>query len=619
MSLSWNLSNSNHSAPTPGAINNFDPNYNQNQNSLYNGTDALLQQFNAGLADHKKKSMALIQNFLAANTKFDEFTEHFMTKINPIIKDTADRHKEESNGLREEVHRLRAKISSLENEIEGLHQEKSEMARRIMKFCESAISPTQFELFVGALFCALGYSIEHNGKTHDGGIDLIVRHYERGKGVVQVKQYRNSKVTEPQIRDLYGALCAKQEVEYGIMVVLSDCTKEAKTWPDREGVKNLIIWTHKELVSMLQQKGNETLIEFIRILIQKQDRDLQQAQSGMFVTPKHQRQKQANPFYKNKQIMTTHTHSHSHSQSIPSSIGRDAHCTKSRRREPPSSTLSSAKKRGVKAKQDRNANASTQLIASMAKQWAQCKFTVNEETECGVNGSDRASGPSLDVEGADGNGNGIGDRDRERLNDEEESHSPLQLKDNGDIENRRDSMNSIHSKQSQSGRDGETSPHSTRSESPDSSLLIDESQSDEENQAGFATDDHPAKTSSSWNSSFSNGIISSGLQCDGKEINTNLMWSISNVNKQRERRKRRPWLAADDNLIMAGIAQFATNWMESTEQWDAIYRRNKHLFSQKWTLKDVRKHYHRALKPKLVQQHHSKQASSYHSSHSTHY
>lgn len=106
----------------------------------------------------------------------------------------------------------------------------------MMKFCETQIDPTQFELFVGALFTALGYSIEHNGKTHDGGIDLIVRHYQRGKGVVQVKQYRNSKVTEPQIRDLYGALCAKQEVEYGVMVVLSDCTKEAKTWPNREGL-----------------------------------------------------------------------------------------------------------------------------------------------------------------------------------------------------------------------------------------------------------------------------------------------------------------------------------------------------------------------------------------------
>ena len=87
---------SNHTASTPGAINNFQQNYNHNgTDSTHDGTDQLLQQFNAGLADHKKKSMSLIQNFLAANTKFEEFTEHFMTKINPIIKTNADRHREE--------------------------------------------------------------------------------------------------------------------------------------------------------------------------------------------------------------------------------------------------------------------------------------------------------------------------------------------------------------------------------------------------------------------------------------------------------------------------------------------------------------------------------------------
>lgn len=491
------------------------------------------------------------------------------------------------------------------------------MANRMMKFCESQIDPTQFEYFVCALFTALGYSVEHNGKTHDGGIDIFVRHYQRGKGVVQVKQYRNSKVTEPQIRDLYGALCAKQEVEYGIMVVLSDCTKEAKTWPDREGVTNLAIWTHKELVSMLQQKGNEILLEFIGILNQNHDRDLKHAQSGMFVTPKHQRQKQANPFYKKPQsvhgIHSQHglhfganSNSNSNgnyngmnSHSIPSSIG----CTKpiGRRRETPSSTLSSAKKRGVKAKNDRN----NQVIATMAKQWAQCKFTVNEEPE-----ADREGGAAP--------------------NEEKDGLSPL--RDNRDVENRHDPPSPdkqlIFGGDSRSGFDGEISPNSTHSNSADSSLLIDESQSDDENHSamtikhktpGFAA--FADISQSALNGSISNGIVSSSSmsmsnQNDAVSINTNLMWSISNVNKAR--RKRRPWLPVDDQLILNGIASM-DNWMETTEQWDVIYSRNKAQFSQNWTLKDVRKHYHRALKPKLMShQNQVHQTSSNHSSHSHH-
>ena len=454
----------------------------------------------------------------------------------------------------------------------------------MMKFCDSEIDPTQFELFVGALFVALGYSIEHNGKTHDGGIDLIVRHYERGKGVVQVKQYRSSKVTEPQIRDLYGALCAKQEVEYGIMVVLSDCTKEAKTWPDREGVTNLAIWTHKELVAMLQQKGNETLIEFIRILLQRHDRELRQSANGLFVTPKHHRQQNAKPFY--KKTHSNHGHAafaavnanHGLSRSIPSSAGCAA---KSRRRGPPSSTLSSAKKRGVRSKHDRGG----QAMAAMAQNWAKCKFTVNDRGH--------------DLE--EGNG--------ERLSEQKDAaDSPLAEHSDAPKGPRSVSPMAQHvvfGADSRSGFDGEISPKSTRSNSADSSLLIDESQSDEE----------PETTSGAFSNGGTAGSMSMGNGNRSDALNTNLMWSISNVNRQR--RKRRPWLPADDSLIMAGIAQFGSNWMESADQWEVIFSRNSGQFSQDWTLKDIRKHYHRALKPKLMSSTNQiPQTSSNHSAHS---
>merc|ERR1719295_309147 len=184
--------------------------------------------------------------------------------MKPMLLSTAEHHRQERDRLTAENQRLKAELAALE-------QSRSDSAASLMRFCETAIDPTQFELFVGALFAALGYTVEHNGKTHDGGIDLIVRHCRKGKGVVQVKQYRNSKVTEPQIRDLYGALCAKQEVSYGVMVVLSDCTKEAKTWPDREGVTNLEIWTHRELTQLLEQHSVAVLIEFVKLLTAKHE------------------------------------------------------------------------------------------------------------------------------------------------------------------------------------------------------------------------------------------------------------------------------------------------------------------------------------------------------------
>lgn len=140
------------------------------------------------------------------------------------------------------------------------------------------------------------------------------------------------------------------------------------------GVSNLDIWTHKELVEKLEQKGNETLMEFINILIQKHEKDLRH--NGMFVTPKHQRQNNAKPFYKRAGFNSTGRKGNSgnvngrndagngnlngnvngnvvgnigQSRSIPSSVG----CMKSKRREPrrpPASTLSSARKGVSKGK-----------------------------------------------------------------------------------------------------------------------------------------------------------------------------------------------------------------------------------------------------------------------------
>eukprot|EP01084_Bolivina_argentea_P069603 126615_1 len=346
MSFQWNYGNNNTDNISPGSTNNFNNTGETHNNINHFATEKLLQDFNNALIDHKKKQNNLIQNFLSSNAKFDEVTSYFMSQINPTIKSTSDKYKEENKLLHEEISRLKSEIQTYIKHIETEKKQREELALNIMHFCDTSIDPTEFEHFIGALFTCLGYKVEHVGKTHDGGIDLIVRHFKNGKGVVQVKQYRrNSKVTEPQIRDLFGAMSAKQEVEYGIMVVLSDCTKEAKTWPQRENVTNLKIWTNKELVSLLEEKGVNTLLEFIKVLKEKHKNDIKRiTNDGVninFITPKH------NP-YKNSKQLKTYSNTSVRQRS-------------SKNKQLASSALSSAKKQ---TQQD-----------NMVKSWSNFKFS----------------------------------------------------------------------------------------------------------------------------------------------------------------------------------------------------------------------------------------------------
>ena len=430
-------------------------------------------------------------------------------------------------------------------ELAALKQSRSDSAASLMRFCESAIDPTQFELFVGALFAALGYTGEHNGKTHDGGIDLLVRHCRRGKGVVQVKQYRSSKVTEPQIRDLYGALCAKQEVEYGVMVVLSDCTKEARTWPEREGVDNLEIWTHRELTALLELHAVAVLVEFVKLLEHRHEADARQLAHGILVTPKHTRQHHAKPFSQRNSHASNNLPPNTHrssSTSIPASPAAKSSAAK--RRDPPSSTLSSAKKRTGKGK----GKAKGAQLKSLRQNWSQCKFSGSGQTQTQAQ--------------------------QEEGLEKDKLVSPLLDK--------RDVVNTPNVTASARSRlKPRLSPVSTDNSS---SLLIDESQSDDEN--------HGAEYGHRSRSPYAQQEASEG------GINTDMMWSMTNLNKKR--RKRRPWLQSDDQLVMGGIAQFGQGWQETLDQWDRIFEQSHSRFSQPWTLNDVRKHYACVLKPKLM-------------------
>ena len=458
------------------------------------------------------------------------------------------------------------------------------MASKIMNFCDRDIDPTQFELFVGALFCALGYRIEHNGKTHDGGIDLLVRHYQKGKGVVQVKQYRkNTKVTEPQIRDLYGAMSAKQEVEYGIMVVLSDCTREAKTWAQRENVSNLTIWTHKELVQLLEEQGVETLMEFIRLLNQKHEKDLEKMAviNSNYQTPKQQ---QRNHHY---YASSSHHSSKYHHQQQQQSSSHKASVQK-KVRGPPSSSLSSAKKRTVKAKNERLTQAlinfghqhgtNNENMDNIRKNWANFKFSDN---------ANNAAEPK---------------------NDEGMSHHQnenVDTSNNNKKEDRQQKEESVSS--STSIKRPSAFIHSGEASDDDSSLLLDENHEDE-------SDESPQKTNSNSNdlhfsfnqrNDFSN--YNEQTTKGNNDLDTKLLWSLQRNSMNKPRRQRRRWLGSDDILLIKVIQQ-QPQWSETNDEWLNVFENCEGKFTQQFTLKDVKKHYARVLKPKLLSQYNNMNA-----------
>jgi len=89
-----------------------------------------------------------------------------------------------------------------------------------------ALTPSQFERYVGMLFEAFGCEVLHTGQTNDGGVDLIVS--KNGKrGVVQCKQYApENKVGSPTVRDLRGTM-VRENADLGFLVTTSTFTRQA--------------------------------------------------------------------------------------------------------------------------------------------------------------------------------------------------------------------------------------------------------------------------------------------------------------------------------------------------------------------------------------------------------
>jgi restriction system protein len=88
------------------------------------------------------------------------------------------------------------------------------------------LSGKEFEKFVGTLFEKLGYAVEVTGGVKDGGVDLIVKK-DSTVYLVQCKQYRISQVTLSMVRDFYGAMASRRNVQKGFFVTTGIFTLDA--------------------------------------------------------------------------------------------------------------------------------------------------------------------------------------------------------------------------------------------------------------------------------------------------------------------------------------------------------------------------------------------------------
>lgn len=93
------------------------------------------------------------------------------------------------------------------------------------------LSPTDFERRIVNLFEAMGYVVEHTGRTGDHGIDLVATNNAAitgGKFVIQCKRYaEGNNVGESEVRDLYGVV-SHERASKGILVTTSDFTSAAR-------------------------------------------------------------------------------------------------------------------------------------------------------------------------------------------------------------------------------------------------------------------------------------------------------------------------------------------------------------------------------------------------------
>ena len=92
-----------------------------------------------------------------------------------------------------------------------------------------ALSPYDFEHFVGRVFRKKGFNVMLRGRSGDMGVDLELRHINSDKrAIVQCKRYRNT-VGPETVRELYGTML-HERVAHAFLVTTAEISDGGRTW-----------------------------------------------------------------------------------------------------------------------------------------------------------------------------------------------------------------------------------------------------------------------------------------------------------------------------------------------------------------------------------------------------
>ena len=113
-----------------------------------------------------------------------------------------------------------------------------------------ALSPAEFEQWVGDRFQQQGYYVRNTADSADHGVDLWLATPDGQTAVAQCKRY-NGTVGEPAVRDLYGVM-QHEKAALGFLVTTGRLSDSARRWA--EG-KPMVLLDGQQLIAMAQDEG----------------------------------------------------------------------------------------------------------------------------------------------------------------------------------------------------------------------------------------------------------------------------------------------------------------------------------------------------------------------------
>lgn len=116
------------------------------------------------------------------------------------------------------------------------------------------MKPYEFESYIAEMFKRLGYNAEAVGRSHDGGVDVIIEK-DGVKGYVQCKKYITSTVAVGDVRDFYGALVDKLTNGKGYFITTNKFTLEATKFAEDKPIELIDEFALVKYVKMAYKDG----------------------------------------------------------------------------------------------------------------------------------------------------------------------------------------------------------------------------------------------------------------------------------------------------------------------------------------------------------------------------